>query len=477
MSTGLRSKLSGRSGQGHCVYAYDATNRLVRVDLSIQSRWRIWRGDGVVNEVRQEDGRQTSVTWLGGAQGAFAELIDGRDARRSLLATSLSGSVLQEVDDTVRPFCHAPHGHCTGRQNESAPAVEVAYNGELLDAASGCYLLGAGHHRPYSPTFGLFLASDRASPFSRGGLNGLSYCAGDPINRTDPSGHFWKWIVAGVTLALSAVAVGLSAGAALPALVGAAAMTKTAMAATASMTLGVVGMAAETGALLTRDQTVANVLGYVGMGIAAIGAAGAIKGAIKAATKGATKAATKAATTLSSKQAKFAGQVTKVKSSSLSDIVGLPSHRQRVMVKPLHEVAGPSSNARLYTSDAAQAQARLRGYPLRSELSDAGYDIALARAHEKIRFKGPSIESFSFREDGLYDQVSGSIHRWDPVPTPASQSAEVPWNLAPYERSVPQGLPSYWRSQRGFHPDLPSYSWNVRPGEQRLYYQPQMTDL
>ncbi len=428
----------------------------------------------MANEARSGEAGGAELSWLRTAGTLLGEVVVGNDAGTILLGTTASSTVALESDSGVRLIPFAPHGH---RDNLTGARSQHGFNGEHLDAASGCYLLGTGHHRPYSPVLAMFLAPDRASPFSRGGLNGLSYCAGDPINRTDPSGHFWKWIVAGVTLALSAVAVGLSAGAALPALVGAAAMTKTAMAATASMTLGVVGMAAETGALLARDQTVASVLGFVGMGLAAIGAAGAIKGAIKAATKGAAKVATKAATTLSSKQAKFAGQVTKVKSSSLSDIVGLPSHRQRVMVKPLHEAVGPSSNARLYTSDAAQAQARLRGYPLRSELSDAGYDIALARAHEKIRFKGPSIESFSFREDGLYDQVSGSIHRWEPVPAPASQSAEVPWNLAPYDRSVPQGLPSYWQSQRGFHPDLPSYSGNVRPGEQRLYYQPQMTDL
>ncbi|MCY1190730.1 hypothetical protein D9M71_225120 [compost metagenome] len=34
-----------------------------------------------------------------------------------------------------------------------------------------------------------FQAQDSFSPFGVGGLNGYAYCAGDPVNRVDPSGH------------------------------------------------------------------------------------------------------------------------------------------------------------------------------------------------------------------------------------------------------------------------------------------------
>jgi len=34
-----------------------------------------------------------------------------------------------------------------------------------------------------------FLSSDVLSPFHAGGLNGYSYCGGDPVNKHDPSGH------------------------------------------------------------------------------------------------------------------------------------------------------------------------------------------------------------------------------------------------------------------------------------------------
>ncbi|WP_397457346.1 RHS repeat-associated core domain-containing protein, partial [Pseudomonas versuta] len=36
-----------------------------------------------------------------------------------------------------------------------------------------------------------FHSRDSLSPFGEGGLNGYAYCAGDPVNRIDPSGHAW----------------------------------------------------------------------------------------------------------------------------------------------------------------------------------------------------------------------------------------------------------------------------------------------
>ncbi len=454
-----------------CGYAYDASSRLVRVQTPRGTAWRHWHGDHVANELRWIEGAEARLSWLGMAGRTLAQLGSGAGMSRMLLATDTAGCVLLEAATQVRTPCYAPHGFGGGVCGDAAAP---AFNGEWLDAGSGCYLLGPGHHRPYSPMLGLFLAPDRASPFAAGGLNALSYCAGDPINRSDPSGHFWKWVIAGVTLALSAVAVGLSAGAALPALLGTAAMTKTAMAATASMTMGAVGLGAEAGALITRDEKVASILGYVGLGLAAVGAAGAVGGAIKAATKGVAKAATQAATSLSSKQVRFAGQVSKVKSSTLSDIIGLPSSRQRIVVNPVQQATGNARSTPLFVSRAARRRARRRGYPLRNELSDRGYENALQRAHEQVRFKGPSIDDFSFREDGLHDHVTGYIHRWDPVP---STSREIPWNLQDFDRFTPDSLPSYSQSQRGIHPMLPDYTWSLPPGHSRLDQTPQMTEL
>jgi RHS repeat-associated protein len=71
--------------------------------------------------------------------------------------------------------------------------TRTAYAGQIAEAGSGWYLLGA---RVYSPVLRRFLAPDPVSPFDDGGINRYAYCNGDPINRIDPSGETWRrWAV------------------------------------------------------------------------------------------------------------------------------------------------------------------------------------------------------------------------------------------------------------------------------------------
>jgi RHS repeat-associated protein len=64
----------------------------------------------------------------------------------------------------------------------------LCYDGEPLDPVTGCYNLGNGY-RVYHPDLRRFLVRDNLSPFDAGGINPYTYCAGDPINYVDPSGH------------------------------------------------------------------------------------------------------------------------------------------------------------------------------------------------------------------------------------------------------------------------------------------------
>lgn len=73
--------------------------------------------------------------------------------------------------------------------------ISCGYTGQRRSTISSSYLLGNGY-RGYNPVIKRFAGQDTWSPFGLGGVNGFAYCAGDPVNRTDPSGHlFWQLFV------------------------------------------------------------------------------------------------------------------------------------------------------------------------------------------------------------------------------------------------------------------------------------------
>jgi len=69
----------------------------------------------------------------------------------------------------------------------------LRFNGQRKEYASGHYLLGNGY-RAFNPVLMRFHSPDSLSPMGAGGLNCYAYCAGDPINNVDPTGHMLKSI-------------------------------------------------------------------------------------------------------------------------------------------------------------------------------------------------------------------------------------------------------------------------------------------
>ena len=125
-----------------------------------------------------------------------------------------------------------------------------------------------------------FHSRDSLSPFGKGGLNGYAYCAGDPVNRIDPSGHAWTdWLLPAAGLALALVGTVASLGAlAAPA----AAMTASYVAAVTTATLSVVSLAADVASmtlLATGNENAGRILGYVGMATGLASAAPSIASA------------------------------------------------------------------------------------------------------------------------------------------------------------------------------------------------------
>ena len=77
--------------------------------------------------------------------------------------------------------------------------TNLGFNSELLDSTLNNYHLGNGY-RAYNPSIMQFTAPDDRSPFGHGGINPYVYCSGDPINNSDPTGHFLGF--AGVLLSM-----------------------------------------------------------------------------------------------------------------------------------------------------------------------------------------------------------------------------------------------------------------------------------
>ncbi|WP_082988254.1 RHS repeat-associated core domain-containing protein [Bordetella bronchialis] len=66
------------------------------------------------------------------------------------------------------------------------------FTGFRPDPVTASYPLGHGY-RCFLPVLMRFNAADDLSPFGVGGINAYAYCAGDPVNYGDPSGHMGVW--------------------------------------------------------------------------------------------------------------------------------------------------------------------------------------------------------------------------------------------------------------------------------------------
>ncbi|XBG33742.1 RHS repeat-associated core domain-containing protein [Pseudomonas sp. 13.2] len=143
---------------------------------------RFYQNSHVSTEVK--DALTHSV--LRHAGGLLAQRASAADEGHLLMGVNNTDTVMTELGHAVmKEYPYSPYGHRPARSESNIP---LAFNGESLDSATGCYALGNGY-RLYNPTIERFYSPDNLSPFGKGGLNAYMYCAGDPVNRVDPTGH------------------------------------------------------------------------------------------------------------------------------------------------------------------------------------------------------------------------------------------------------------------------------------------------
>ena len=102
-----------------------------------------------------------------------------------LLATDSKSSVLANISGgRINRMAYSAFGFQSAEQEE---VPRLGFNGQFREALNW-YFLGNGY-RVYNSRLMRFHSPDSWSPFGEGGLNAYMYCAGDPVNFSDPTGH------------------------------------------------------------------------------------------------------------------------------------------------------------------------------------------------------------------------------------------------------------------------------------------------
>lgn len=159
-----------RSSEGH-TWQYDASNNLIRDG----------EGDRCFlngTPIREDNTSRGRVDFIYSQLGVAGE----RDSNGAVSFNYLDplGSVIGSTRQTTL-LTYSPQG--TGK-----PATRHGFRGMLYDSYTQGYTLKNG--RVYQPWLRVFSTVDATMGLNGGGVNGTTYCCGDPVNNVDYSGAF-----------------------------------------------------------------------------------------------------------------------------------------------------------------------------------------------------------------------------------------------------------------------------------------------
>ncbi|AJC19555.1 RHS repeat domain-containing protein [Pandoraea pulmonicola] len=175
--------------QRRSTYAYDALNRIYRRTQDNHPDATLFFYDGGQLLNLEESQRHTRlIPGVAGMQAQYSASSAQNGGAVWLLSTDDMGSVLSVSDGrSIEEHRYGPYGQEV--ETDGEPISVLAYNGQWRDPVLEGYALGNGY-RLFLPGLGRFNAPDAYSPFGAGGFNSYAYCSGDPINYSDPTGHF-----------------------------------------------------------------------------------------------------------------------------------------------------------------------------------------------------------------------------------------------------------------------------------------------
>jgi len=152
-----------------------------------------------------EKGNKTSQNIIGNDSNTFATIrYDSGTQTEYFYSKDVQGSVVAILNNSGKceqAYSYTDYGE-TQKNIDSKFYNEICYTGGIYDENTGLYYLNA---RYYDSNDGEFLSQDtyRGTGTDKDTWNLYAYCAGNPINYVDPSGH---WVV-GVYLELQAACV------------------------------------------------------------------------------------------------------------------------------------------------------------------------------------------------------------------------------------------------------------------------------
>ena len=147
--------------------------------------------DGVVSYTTDGSGEQTSQNLIGENGSIIArQKYAGDSTRYYVYDKDIQGSttsLIKEDGSADATYQYTDFGE-TRVSGEDQAGNEVCYTGGIYDQSTGLYYLNA---RYYDPGDGRFVTEDtyRGEVAEPDTQNLYAYCAGNPVNYVDPSGH------------------------------------------------------------------------------------------------------------------------------------------------------------------------------------------------------------------------------------------------------------------------------------------------
>ena len=197
-------------------YVYDAENRLSQVSMTKDGKTaviqqNIYNGEG--QRIQKVDGDETTNYYYQNGVVAYTTDANGEQNSQNLIGTDgnvlaterfqqnatqyylynkdiqeSTSSLVKEDGSADATYQYTDFGETTIQGDDQAKN-EVCYTGGIYDQSTGLYYLNA---RYYNPEDGRFMTEDsyRGEIMNPETGHLYVYCANNPVNYVDPSGHF-----------------------------------------------------------------------------------------------------------------------------------------------------------------------------------------------------------------------------------------------------------------------------------------------